>query len=92
MTEPTYSIKEIIEIQFQSVTEHLKRIEVVLKDQNTQTEKQFARLDKEIADLRTEVGNLKTEQTKNTTKGNVIWGGLSVAGAFLISYIMNRIF
>jgi hypothetical protein len=92
MSEPTYNIKEVIEIQFQTVTEHLRRIEVVLKDQNTSAEKQFARLDKEIAELRIEVGNLKREQSISATKGNVIWGGLSVAGAVLISYIMNRIF
>jgi hypothetical protein len=90
--EPTYSIKEIIEIQFQGVTEHLKRIEIVLKDQNLSAEKQFARLDKEIAELRVEIANLRDKQTQSTTKGNVVWGGLSVAGAVVISYIMNRIF
>jgi DNA-binding transcriptional MerR regulator len=92
MAEPTYSVKEIIELQFRNLSKEMTEIKDLLKEQNIQVEKQFARLDKDIADLREEVSTLKDEQTKSSTRGNVIWGGLSVAGAVVISYVMNRIF
>ena len=79
--EPTYSIKEIMELQFKSMDHKLDTIFSTLKDQNVQTEKRFTQIEKDIDDLRMETARYKT-----------IWGIGATVGASLIAFFANRIF
>lgn len=79
--EPTYSIKEIMELQFKGIDHKLDSIVNTLKDQNIQTEKRFAQIEKDIDELRVESAKYKT-----------IWGIGATVGASLIAYLANRIF
>ena len=79
--EPSYSIKEIMELQFKSMDHKMDAILATLKDQNVQTEKRFAKIEKDIDDLRMETARYKT-----------IWGIGATVGASLIAFFANRIF
>jgi hypothetical protein len=79
--EPTYSIKEIMELQFKGIDHKLDSIVMTLKDQNIQTEKRFAQIEKDIDELRVESAKYKT-----------IWGIGATVGASFIAYLANRIF
>jgi peptidoglycan hydrolase CwlO-like protein len=86
--EPTYSIKEIMELQFKGIDHKLDSIVHALKDQNDQSDKQFARLDKEIAGLKEEVAELKNDNARY----KVILGIGATIGASVITFLINRIF
>lgn len=79
--EPTYSIKEIMELQFKGIDHKLDAIVSTLKDQNIQTEKRFAQIEKDIDELRIESARYKT-----------IWGIGATVGASLIAFFANKIF
>ena len=86
--EPTYSIKEIMELQFKGIDHKLDAIVSTLKDQNSQSEKQFARLDREIAGLKTEIELLKEDNARY----KVIWGIGATLGASLVAFGLNKVF
>lgn len=88
MNEPTYTVKEIIELQFKTLGKDIQEIKETLKEQTTQAEKQFARLDKEVGELRSEVQELKEENARY----KVIWGIGATIGASLVAIVSNRIF
>lgn len=79
--EPTYTIKEIMELQFKGIDHKLDVITSALKEQNTQTEKRFKQIEQDIEDLRLESAKYKT-----------IWGIGATVGASLIAFFANRIF
>lgn len=81
MTEPNYTIKEIIELQFNTLRVDLQEIKNTLKEQNLQTERRFTKIEKELEDLKVEVARYK-----------VIWGVGATLGASLIAFFINRIF
>jgi hypothetical protein len=86
--EPIYSIKEIMEIQFKGIDHKLDAIVHALKDQNDQSDKQFARLDREIAGLKSEIELLKDANARY----KVIWGIGATMGASLVAFGLNRVF
>lgn len=79
--EPTYSIKEIMELQFKSIDHKIDAILSTLKEQNVLTEKRFAQIEKDIDELRIETAKYKT-----------IWGIGATIGASLIAFFANKIF
>lgn len=81
MNEPTYTIKEIMDIQFKGIDHKLDDIKNTLKDQNVQTEKRFAQIEKDIDELRIESARYKT-----------IWGIGATIGASLVAFTLNKIF
>jgi hypothetical protein len=81
MTEPTYSLKEIIELQFSNQAKELGDIKQLLKDQNIQFEKRFAQIEKDIDDLRMDNARYK-----------MIIGVGATLGATVFTFLLNRIF
>lgn len=79
--EPTYSIKEIMELQFKGIDHKLDSIVATLRDQNIQTEKRFAQIEKDIDELRIESARYKT-----------IWGIGATIGASIVAFTLNKIF
>jgi hypothetical protein len=79
--EPSYTLKEIMELQFKSMDHKMDAILASLKDQNVQIEKRFAQVEKDINDLRLE-----------NAKYKVIWGVGATIGATLITFFINKIF
>jgi hypothetical protein len=79
--EPTYTIKEIMELQFKGIDHKLDVIASTLKEQNTQTEKRFKQIEEDIEELRLESAKYKT-----------VWGIGATVGASLIAFFANRIF
>ena len=79
--EPSYTIKEIMELQFKGIDHKMDSILSTLKDQNVQTEKRFAQIEKDIDDLRLESARYKT-----------VWGIGATIGATIIAFTLNRIF
>lgn len=88
MDQPTYTIKEIIEIQFGALRKDIQAIQEMLKEQTSQTDKQFARLDKEIFDLKNQVSELQ----KDNARYKAIWGIGATIGASLVAFLLNKIF
>lgn len=81
MSDPTYSVKEIIELQFTNLSNEMREIKSLLKDQNVNTDKRFAQIEKDIDDLRIESARYKT-----------IWGIGATVGASAVAFVLNRIF
>lgn len=79
--EPSYTIKEIMELQFKSIDHKMDSILATLRDQNIHTEKRFSQIEKDIDDLRMESARYKT-----------VWGIGATVGASLIAFFANRIF
>lgn len=79
--EPTYSIKEIMELQFKGIDHKLDSISNTLKEQNVQTEKRFSAIEKDIDELRIESARYKT-----------VWGIGATIGASLIAFFANKMF
>jgi len=81
MNEPSYSLKEIIEIQFSTLRKDLQDIKNTLEKQNVETEKRFSDIEKDIDVLRLDNARYK-----------LIWGVGATVGASLIAIAANRIF
>jgi len=88
MTEPVYTVKEIMELQFKGIDAKLDDIKNTLKDQNLQSEKRFIQLESEVSLVQKEVQNLKEENARYKT----IWGIGATVGASLVAFTLNRIF
>ncbi len=88
MTEPNYSVKEILELQYKNLDIKLDDIRSTLKEQNIRVDKQFLRLDGEIVRLEAKVTLLEQE----IAKYKVIWGIGATVGGGLIAFFLNRIF
>lgn len=88
MTEPTYNIKDVIEIQFRNLSREMTEIKTLLKDQNLQTEKQFARIDLEMKEIKDKVDVL----TADNTRYKLIIGVGATLGATVFAFVLNRIF
>jgi hypothetical protein len=88
MTEPVYTVKEIMELQFKGIDAKLDDIKNTLKEQNLQSEKRFIQLESEVSLVQKEVQNLKEENARYKT----IWGIGATVGASLVAFILNRIF
>jgi hypothetical protein len=79
--EASYSTKEIIEMQFNTIRGDLREIKDTLKAQNVQTEIRFSKIEKEIDELRIENARYKT-----------IWGIGATIGASVVAIITNKFF
>lgn len=88
MSEPVYSVKEIIELQFKNLSKEMTEIKSLLKDQNVQVEKQFTRLDTEIKDIRDKVEVL----TNDNARYKLIIGIGATLGASAITFVLNKLF
>jgi len=86
--EPTYNIKEVIELQFKGLRNDLQEIKATLRDQTAQTEKRFAQIESELGDIRKELEVQKVEYAKY----KVIWGMGATLAASLVAFTLNRIF
>lgn len=86
--EPTYSIKEIMELQFKSMDHKLDTIVATLRDQNVQTEKRFAQIENKLDEIEKEQGKQKVA----TARYQVIWGIGATIGAALVVFTLDRIF
>lgn len=87
MAEVNYTVKEIIELQFNALRGDLSEIKNTLKDQNVQTEKRFTRIEHELDDIRQE----QKAQAIVQAKYNTIWGIGATIGASLFAYLTNRL-
>ena len=81
MNEPSYSLKEIIEIQFSTLRKDLQDIKTTLEKQNDESERRFTKIEKELDELRLDNARYK-----------LIWGVGATVGASLIAIAANRIF
>ena len=81
MNEPSYSLKEIIEIQFSTLRKDLQDIKTTLEKQNNESERRFTKIEKELDELRLDNARYK-----------LIWGIGATVGASLIAIAANRIF
>jgi len=81
MNEPSYSLKEIIEIQFSGLRKDLQDIKITLEKQDVETERRFSNIEKDIDELRLDNARYK-----------LIWGVGATVGASLIAIAANRIF
>jgi len=81
MNEPSYSLKEIIEIQFSTLRKDLQDIKTTLEKQNDESERRFTKIEKELDELRLDNARYK-----------LIWGVGATLGASLIAIAANRIF
>lgn len=81
MTDPTYTVKEIIELQFRNLSKEMTEIKDMLKAQNTQFEMRFTAIEKDIDELRLDNARYK-----------LIWGIGATVGASLVAFFLNRIF
>lgn len=88
MDQPTYTIKEIIEIQFGALRKDIQAIQDMLKEQTNQTDKQYARLDKEVSDLKEQVSQLQSDNARY----KAVWGIGATVGASLVAFFLNKIF
>ena len=88
MTEPTYSLKEIIELQFSNQAKELGDIKNLLKDQNVTFEKRFGTLESDIEMLRKEIESLKIDNSRYKTVFLGAWG-LVIAS---VSFGLNKLF
>lgn len=88
MTEPTYTIKEIMDIQFKGIDQKLDDIKATLREQNTQTEKRFSAIEKELDEIRVKQEAYSIQQAKY----NTIWGIGATIGASLVAIFANKIF
>ena len=80
MSDDTYNIKEVIEIQFKAQANELKAITLLLKEQNINYDKRFSDIDKDIKELRQELELLKVENSRYKT----VWGiGATVGVSFV---------
>jgi len=86
MSEPNYTIKEILELQYKNLDTKLDDIRLTLKEQNMQTEKRFLQLDVEVSELRKEIQSLKEDGARN----KLIIGTGATLGASLIAILFNR--
>lgn len=75
-------------MQFSNLRKDILAIQEMLKEQTSQTDKQFARLDLEVASLKKEVAELKEENARY----KVIWGIGATLGASLVAFVLNKIF
>jgi TolA-binding protein len=87
MSEPNYTVKEIMELQFRGIDGKLDDIRHTLKDQNIQTEKRFMQLDIDVTELRKEIQTLKEDGARY----KLILGIGATLGASLIAIVFNRL-
>jgi hypothetical protein len=88
MTEQTYNIKDVIEIQFRNLSKEMTEIKALLKDQNTQVEKQFARIDIEMKEIKDKVDILSADNARY----KLIIGVGATIGATVFTFLLNKIF
>lgn len=93
--EPTYSIKEIMELQFKGIDHKLSSIDkkndavlVALDKQNIQTEKRFTEIEKELKDIKKK----QELQEIENARVKLVWGIGATVGAALIAIAADRIF
>ena len=80
MNDSTFTVKDMLDVQFKTLDAKLDDIKHTLKDQNVNAELRFSRIEREIDDI-------KTAQTKVMT----VWGILSAVGATVFAFILNRL-
>ena len=88
MSEPSYTIKEIMDIQFKGLDQKLDYITQTLKDQNTNSTLRFTAVETDLDKVRAEMSALREEQAKYKT----VWGIGATVGASLVAFFLNRIF
>jgi hypothetical protein len=87
MQDPTYSVKEIMELQFKGIDSKLDDIRHTLKDQNVQTEKRFAIIEKELDEIRTKQELQSIENARYKT----LWGIGATIGASLVAVVSSQL-
>ena len=88
MNEPTYTLKEIIELQFSNQAKELGDIKQLLKDQNVQFEKRFASIEVDIDNLRKDIDVLRLDNARY----KMIIGVAATIGATMFTFLLNKIF
>ena len=88
MNDPTYSIKEIIELQFINLSKEMTEIKQLLKEQNVQVDKRFATIEREIKDVRDDIDGLKIENSRY----KLIFTVVGTLGASLFAFGLNKVF
>ena len=81
MNEPTYTLKEIIELQFSNQAKELGDIKQLLKDQNVTFEKRFSTIEQDIDELRIDNARYK-----------MIVGVGATIGATILTFLINKFF
>jgi hypothetical protein len=88
MSEPHYTIKEIMDIQFKGLDQKLDYITQTLKDQNTNSLARFTELEKDLKETQEEVSRLDKSVVKIMAIGGTVWSAVTLLGGF----VLNRIF
>jgi hypothetical protein len=88
MTEPTYTIKEIMDIQFKGIDHKLDDIKNALKEQNLNSEKRFIALEADLKETQSRVEQQDKSITRIVTIGGTVWAAITL----LEGFILNRIF
>ena len=86
--EPSYTVAEILDIQFRAIEVKLDNITNSLKEQNTYFEKSITKLEREISEVREEISTLKSDNAKYKT----LLGIGATLGATIFTFLLNRIF
>jgi len=81
MSDPGYTIKEILDLQFRNLGKDISEIKNTLKEQTHNTDKRFSEIEVEIASLKEDNAKYKT-----------LWGIGATVGASLVAIITGRIF
>lgn len=95
MSEPTYTIKEIMDIQFKGIDHKLdsqdKKTDLIiatLREQNINSEKRYDDLEKKIEATNNKVAQQDQTITKVLAIGGTVWSLVTLFGGFII----NRFF
>ncbi len=99
MSEPTYTIKEILESNFRSlenrIIEFKLAIEARFSHQDARVDKQFSQLESALAEFEQSVKEIEKQVAdleKENTRFKTIWGIGATIGGGLIAFFLNRIF
>lgn len=106
MEHPTYTMKEVLDIQLRALNEgvlkldktfnnELTEVKELIKAQNLEIEKRAHVNDTKFANLDKDIKELRAEVQglkEQNEKYKVIWGIGATAGASLVAFFLNRIF
>ena len=88
MTEPHYTIKEIMDIQFKGLDQKLDYIIQTQKDQTTNSLIRFTELESDVKKQEEKLTQLDKSVVKILAIGGTVWSAVTLLGGFAL----NRIF
>lgn len=89
MNEPTYTIKEIIDIQLKGIDNKLDDIRTALKEQNVNSEKRFIALEQDLKETQEKVDQQDKSLTRIMTIGGTIWSAITLLGGFVLNHLFR---